>query len=377
MRFLKKLWKSFIQALKEFWEWLKRLFARKKKVVEESPKPEPVPEKLPPEPVLPEEVTPVEEEVNPIKEEPPEIDNLNLLGIGEQSATTGFIRVHEVGGYRIVQEHFQSLEHLINCLSNRRKNTVMMSAGCDSSNKNDSSFSGVNSYQSAVNLMRSGYTDILPKIEKGTDKSVKKLSGSYQRKKSILSPNFSGAAPSVPRHLMGLPDDMLNRNVIPRKTKTIYIAYAPHAAWFVDKKTFINAGIALLSAIQLIENSGISVKLDCIFCGGKSDSANQKEAVFGVVPLKDYSGTLNLQKLCFPIAHPAMLRRIGFRFLETTPQLRSTGFTGGYGCVMSKTEILKTFKTNSKVIILDTNTIDKLHYNVESIIRYIKNAAER
>lgn len=46
MRFLKKLWKSFIQALKEFWEWLKRLFARKKKVVEESPKPkpEPVPE---------------------------------------------------------------------------------------------------------------------------------------------------------------------------------------------------------------------------------------------------------------------------------------------------------------------------------------------
>lgn len=365
MKLLKKLWKNLIQALKESWEWLKRLFSRKK-VEEEPSKPKGPSHES-------EEVTPTEEETE---------HDSDLLAVRGSNSTTGFTRVHKVNNYRVVQEHFQSLEHLIDCLSTRKKNRVMGCAGCDSSNESDSGSSLVGSYKSAVNLMRFGYTKILPRIEKGTNKLVKDLQSSYQRQKSILAPSFSGASPNVPRHLMGLPDNMLDRNVVSRKTKTIHIIYVPLAPWITPGDVFIKAGITLLSAIQLMENSGISVKLDCIFYAGQSDngtstSEDQREVIFGIVPLKNYYDRLNLQKLCFPIAHPAMLRRIGFRFLETTPELRHKGFVSSYGQVISESKISKLFKTNSRVVILDVITIANFHYNVESTIRYIKNAAER
>ena len=374
MKFLKKFWRSLVAALKSFWEWLKRLFSRKKKVKEE-PDPPKEPEEEPEKPVEP--AAPAKEESGkPSKEKVIPRKDMNLLEIGEQSNTNGFMRVHYTDGYRVVQEHFQSLEHLIDCLSRRGKNKVMLQAGADSSNKQDSSFSRVRSYHEAVQLMREGYTDILSKIEEGTSNSMKQLQEQYQRKKSILTSNFSGTSPSVPRHLMGLPDAMLNREATPKKTKTLHIVYATHAPWFVKGDTFIKAGTALLSAIQLIENSGVSVKLDCIFYAGMVKGGSE-EIVFGVVPLKDYADRLNLQKLCFPIAHPAMLRRIGFRFLETVPALRNPDFPSSYGLIMSNYEIARTFKTNSKVVIINVDTISGLNYNVEQVINYIKDAAEK
>lgn len=291
MKFLKKFWRSLVAALKSFWEWLKRLFGRKKKGKEEpdpkpkEPDPPKEPEKEPEKPVEP--VIPATEEPKepPAKKVIPKED-MDLLAVGEQSNTAGFIRVHNVRGYRVIQEHFQSLEHMIDCLSRRGKNKVMLQAGADAANKRDSEFSRVGSYGEAVQLMRDGYTDILLKIEKGTSKSMKQLQGQYQRKKSILASNFSGASPSVPRHLMGLPDAMLNREAISRKVRTIHVVYATHAPWFVSGDVFIKAGTALLSAIQLIENSGISVKLDCIFYAGKEDTSSGGEVAFGVVPSK-------------------------------------------------------------------------------------------
>ena len=371
MKFLKKFWRGLVSSLKRFWDWLKKLFARKKK--REEPKPDPPKEdEKPEEPEKP--VVPVREEPKPEPEEV-KVDDLNLLQVNTQSNQSGFIRIHEVNKFRIIQEHFQSLEHLVSCLSSRRKNQVMF--GVDSSNKSDTSFSRTESYDGAVRLMRNGYTDILPRIEQGTNKSVKQLEAQYSRRKSIPISNFSGVAPNVPRYLMGLPDSMLNREVVPRKTKTLYIVYATHAAWNVSGDVFIRAGIALLSAIQLIENSGIQVKLDCIFYAGKEPFGPNKEVAMGVVPLKDYSDSLNLRKLCFPIAHPAMLRRIGFRFLETVPGLTNPSFTRSYGMVLSHSEIVRAFKTNSEVVLVSVGLIRRLNYNIESIIRYIKNAAER
>lgn len=171
---------------------------------------------------------------------------------------------------------------------------------------------------------------------------------------------------------MGLPDSMLSREPIHKKVKTIYIVYATHASWRVAGEVFIKAGIALLSAIQLIESSGTQVKLDCIFYAGKDTAFDTKEVIFGAAPLKDYSEGLNLQKLCFPIAHPSMLRRIGFKFLETVPGMKSDKYTDGYGNVVSRGEIEQLFKTNTKAVILDVGTIRQLGYNVESIIKYIE-----
>ena len=49
------------------------------------------------------------------------------------------------------------------------------------------------------------------------------------------------------------------------------------------------------------------------------------------VKIKDYNETLDLQRLSFPIAHPSMFRRFGFRVTESVEGLKSTNWPYGYG----------------------------------------------
>lgn len=37
------------------------------------------------------------------------------------------------------------------------------------------------------------------------------------------------------------------------------------------------------------------------------------ETTFPTVVIKNYGQRFDLQKVCFPLAHPSMLRRIGFK----------------------------------------------------------------
>lgn len=166
---------------------------------------------------------------------------------------------------------------------------------------------------------------------------------------------------------MGLPDTMVNREIDPKKVKTIHIVYSPQAPWYVKGETFVRVGIVLLAAIELIEKSGISVKLDCMLYSGGAGG----EAVFGVVQLKDYKHRLDTLKLCFPLAHPSMLRRIGFKFLETVPGI-TQDFTMGYGRNIDTKEATALYKTNTNCVHIGLDTIQGCHYNVEEVIRYIK-----
>lgn len=363
------MFKRFIKAVKDaakkVWEFIKRLLPKKPK-----PEPEPVEEEedpyddFPPddEPEEPEEVTP--EEVIPVEEEE---DPFALEGVSMASVTNGFIRVYDRGGRRVVSEYFHSVDELLNCLSARKNNRIM--AGHHSSNKESSDFSGTSSFREAVTLMRKGYSDILDEVKNNTYEQVKNLVHSYEAKKSTPTIGVFGAAPNIQRHLMGLPEAMISRQVDPKKLKTVHILYSPQAPWFVSRGDFIKAGISLLAAIELIEKSGISVRLDCTFySGGGGD-----EAIFGVVNLKDYKHRLDTLKLCFPLAHPSMLRRIGFKFLETVPQMTDSSFTLGYGRSLPTAEERLLYKTDPGTVILGLDTIrDKCHYDVEEVIKYIK-----
>ena len=75
-----------------------------------------------------------------------------------------------------------------------------------------------------------------------------------------------------------------------------------------------------------MELSGVRVKLDiCVMC-----SKNNGEWQIGCVNVKSYREQMDLKKLCFPIAHPSMFRRFGFRFLEKSKDMENN-FCFGYG----------------------------------------------
>lgn len=380
------MFKRFVKAVKDVakkvWEFIKNLLPKKPKPKEVEPEPEEEKEEdIPPEedPLEPEEEKPVEPE--PVEPEPAIEDEngeaalpYELSGVVSSGKSTGFIRIHNTGDTRVIQEYFHSVDELLNCVTCRRNNDVMRNMHHSNrriENEDDSDFYLTPDYLSAVRLMRKGYSDILDRVRDGMYTKVKKLTSAYESRKSVPRSGIFGCVPNIQRHLMGLPDTMVNREIDPKKVKTIHIMYSPQAPWFVKGETFINAGVVLLAAIELIEKSGISVKLDCVLYSGERSG----EAIFGVVQLKDYKYRLDTLKLCFPLAHPSMLRRIGFKFLETVPGM-TKDFTRGYGRSLDTHESSGLYKANTKCVHIGLDTIGNCNYDVEQVIRYIKDHAE-
>jgi len=88
----------------------------------------------------------------------------------------------------------------------------------------------------------------------------------------------------------------------------------------------ITGGINFISLVNSLEKQGYSVKIDMISSFGTDKTLSSM-----TVNVKEYGQKINLLKLTFPLVHPSMLRRVTFKWLETTLELKDKDFTRGYG----------------------------------------------
>lgn len=277
----------------------------------------------------------------------------------------GNIQVYEKGEKRVIHECFSSINLLLKCLDERKNNSVMAEEH-SSHRLGDEKWFGTSNYEEAVKLLVYGYKDILEKLKLGISMSMKAFDKDFS--KSYIIEDVQGASPIVPNYLQGLPKTMSYRQSVPKKVKTINIIYAPTENCFSNPEEFIEAGVALLSAIRAIEKSNVSVRLDCMF----SDAVSEGEAIVGTVRVKNYKDRLDLQKLCFPMAHPSMLRRIGFRYIETAPYMEETGFRNGYGYTPDIETLEEFLKLPENTVLLNMRVIKgNLECNPKKVIEYI------
>lgn len=273
-----------------------------------------------------------------------------------------------------VYEEFSSIDKLLKTLDSRPNNKIMEDKHF--SEQHDSSFTGTESYQEAVNLLKYGYTDILPQIKREVKKNNKILFKNPLHQRKILNMPI-GFVPNVPNALQNKPDSMINIVSTPQKKKTLSIIYAMSGNAGEDTDTFIKAGAALISAINLIELSGIQTRLYVDFMpamagGGFFSSSNERELLAPVLRIKNYGERFNLTKICFPLAHPSMFRRIGFKYLETCPFITNSNFAGGYGRVPELNELKDYIPTNYQTYILNTPFIKENNFNIQSILKEVK-----
>ena len=181
-----------------------------------------------------------------------------------------------------------------------------------------------------------------------------------------------GYVPNVPNAIRNLPNSMITINKIPQKKKTISIIYSIAGSCGESQDFFIKAGATLLTIIKLLESQGTSVELSVGFIGAMT--VNRSEAVFPMVKVKSYGQELDLQKLCFPIAHPSMFRRFGFKYLETCPDLKETLFALSYGCPIQDLDIIKKNLNckNGSVVILNSYWIRENGYDVKKIVEKLQ-----
>jgi|RhiMethySRZTD1v2_1073278.scaffolds.fasta_scaffold256874_2 hypothetical protein len=234
---------------------------------------------------------------------------------------------------KVIFEHFKTLNNLIDTMDSRELNAVFINRADSLTSQKDETgrkaadqFSKVNKYSDALELMRSGYKDPLKKIKK----AVVKIGRNEGYKKSQRVKSVVGSSPHIQNAILGLPKSMISRKRPVKKSKTIHLTYSFCAAAAVSPNQMIKGGINFISLVNSLEKQGIRVKIDVIFV-----SMVQKSATGFSVTVKEYGQSLNLLKLAFPLVHPAMLRRLSLRYLETAPGLKDNEYLYGYGAPLS------------------------------------------
>lgn len=267
----------------------------------------------------------------------------------------------------IITEEFEDINSLLRVINSRKKNSIMEYE--DSSQSGTKDFTGTESYDEAVKLIRTGYVDILKDVKEKLSEITRQNKKYDSGFRPMPKNSIIGYVPNVPNAIRNIPESMINTNIVPQKRKTLSIVYSIEGNCSEATEFFIKTGTILLAAINTIEKSGAQVKLSVAFMTASAED----EITCPTVVIKNYGQRLDLQKVCFPLAHPSMLRRIGFKWLETTPQITAP-FNCGYGRDPRNLSLLDTTfkeKFGKNTYVLNTHWIRANKFSVEKLLNFL------
>ena len=216
--------------------------------------------------------------------------------------------------------------------------------GCSlhSEDKKDYGFNDFDSLESATEALEYG-TDIYYKDFKKNIKKVQEIISKREKNKTANYKNDKvGFLPIVPKVLQGNPINMINQDVKPKPFPTARIILEKANSCGIDSNDMNEFYAIIFVLIQLLENRGIRCEIWVV-----DSSYRSQEIVTVKVKLKNYMQPLNIYKIQFPIIASDFLRRIGFRILETNPDIKNSNWTYTYGTPLIREF---NFEGNKKVI---------------------------
>lgn len=228
---------------------------------------------------------------------------------------------------KIYVEKFDSIAKLMKVVSSRGENNVFKNENLHSQTGREN-FTKTKNYEEAVYLLNYGWTKHLDEIKSG----VAKVNSLSYKNTTKIKTDVIGYSPCVPRAIQGLPDSMYNMSRSQKKVSTISLTYEMGVPAIIATDKIVKAGITLLSMVNILEKRGVKVELN-LSCGVYEEACRNypDEVVSMVICMKKYRDNLDLKKLIFPLIHPSMLRRIFFRYVETSPKITNPYITNGYG----------------------------------------------
>lgn len=205
---------------------------------------------------------------------------------------------------------------------NSKPNNTFFKDRHESQNKenHDNGWYASRDYARATYMLNTGWDSAAQKMAK----KVKMTNGaSSQVRSSRPAYGVVGSQASVPRYLQGIPTNMVSRQMTYSKQKVVTInkGISYNSGWKSDD--IIRESVKALQIIQSMENAGQRVRLNVMW----SVSQNGYHTVCKVC-VKKPEERMNISKMAFPLAHPAMLRRFFFKWIETDT---FTGYDMGWG----------------------------------------------
>lgn len=211
------------------------------------------------------------------------------------------------------------------------RNNESMSSG--------SSFSGTSSIEQAWEMLEKGDSgkvgaDVLHELEKLNLKSTRLTQFN----------DVAGFAPNVPNYLMGVPKTMINREVKIFRDKIVNVLINNSVSGGTSTEFIVKTAVEIVEVILKLEQEGYRVNIYKMI-GASSGYGRRAESILGFIKLKSDRERINLKKLLFPLTHPAMQRRLDFRFREVMPDSHDCTHSGyGSQSGWSKEFVTEAFK---------------------------------
>lgn len=194
------------------------------------------------------------------------------------------------------------------------------------------------SFDEAVQLFKNGWSDMATKL-------VQKLKIIEAKTEPTMKPrnklDVCGYQAIVPLYIQGVPNNMMNKKMVPVKQKVITLNKSLDYSGSTSSDKIIEESIKAMQIIKKLEAQGFRCNLN--ICLGTSAGWGSEEKQFIIkVRIKSANEKLNVSKLAFPLVHPSMLRRLFFRFIEVYPNVTKS-FVGGYGHPATSNELRTVF----------------------------------
>lgn len=139
--------------------------------------------------------------------------------------------------------------------------------------------------------------------------------------------SMAGFAPVVPLVLARVPNSMINCHVEPKKSRVLDVYYDATMGCGNGPDVLIEMGMKAVEYILRAEAQGYRVRLTAVQMYYNNGSADVL-----MVRIKNENQPLNIQRMMFPMFHPAFFRVIGFGWYERCP---TSKHRGGYGHSMA------------------------------------------
>ena len=169
-----------------------------------------------------------------------------------------------------------------------------------------------------------GYKGAIELAEKGWPAGVKKMkkfeveAGENFDTLPAFSYDIAGAFPSVPAYCAGDPEHMALPVDLPNKPVCRMVVEIGKA-FHIKAATSMRYGVAILGAVNSLMMAGVTVVLDANWSG--AFDYDQRDYSQWLIPLGGGGQVMDLDRLAYCLAHPALLRRIGFSYLERVKEL--------------------------------------------------------
>lgn len=196
-------------------------------------------------------------------------------------------------------------------------------------------FTKTRSFEEATELFKNGWSDMASKL-------VQKLKIIESKTEPMMKPrnklDVCGYQAIVPLYLQGVPNNMVNKKMVPIKQKVITLNKSIDYSGSVDSEKIIDESIKALQIVKKLEAQGYRCNLNIVL-----GSSSSEKSFYLKIRIKSANEKLNVSKLAFPLVHPSMLRRLFFRFMEVYPNI-TKNFVSGYGVPSTSNELRRVFK---------------------------------